>query len=299
MSKKKKKYSSQRVARVSKIARKKNRANRTNKAKTKFRGGGDKQSSIITNDALISNEKNQIGDNHNVRGSKHPQRQRASLEEVEAWEKESCRLRLLGRHNIALRSYEKKKNNLAELEDIKRELANQMKSWVYLKDGDPPDIEVSWIINSQLSWKGKDINEEELWIDLPEVDPKRVIELEGMGPLSPSEKEALQAAGVEKSIPDQALHVLATILGRLKEMGFDITNEEFSKNWERNGKKHYGGRYLELKKEAEERWKKRVGYYDKPVKYKDWKPPKRKKKQQKKKGKRSSFFSVFFGGLLG
>lgn len=162
----------------------------------------------------------------------------------ERWERQVHEERLLGNHfllNQSGRQWHKTKEKMKTLE--KTLLKGISSSWVYAKETPPPAIELAWIIYSQIGWKSphidtdnaNSIDEEELWEDLPEVDP---IEIS----LLCLEIEHQETEGVNHTtdclIDTNTLFCLKRVLDELVDQGHDIRTESFSKNWLRNKKRH-------------------------------------------------------------
>jgi hypothetical protein len=117
------------------------------------------------------------------------------------------------------------------------------KNWSYVKTTPPPKIELAWIIYSQMGWKAPHINlnsennleEEELWEDLPEIDP---IEISLLCQEIENNQEDESAPDIETLIEHETLFCLKGVLEELAIHGIDIREETFSKNWIRNKKRH-------------------------------------------------------------
>jgi hypothetical protein len=169
-----------------------------------------------------------------------------STSDWKRWERQVHEERLLGNHFITVqysKQSAKKQKTIKNLEEIL--LAGIKNNWTYLKKTPPPPIEIAWIIYSQLGWKSNDPNleEEELWEDLPEIDPIEIILL------CQEIEEQAQSSGtseIESLISTETLFGLKRILNELALKGFDIREERFSLNWMRKKKRHRAGRIQEI-----------------------------------------------------
>ena len=210
-------------------------------------------------------------------------------EELQNWEENTQNQRLKARHIILNKkaNSQKTKTEKQTLE-TQQHLKESIKKWNYLPATEdntikPPNTEIAWMIISQIAWKGTDIEEEELFEDLPETDPMQIINLEKRGP------EELSL------IPDEKVLLLHNILNELELHGVKIKDKIFSTNWERKGKRHKrtgSSRFKEIT-EKEEMPKITNPLFKKEKIIKEIKP----KKTGKKKAKKTSLLSAFFGIL--
>ena len=236
---------------------------------------------------------------------KNPQRvRRRPRSEREKWERAVQERRLAANHWVACELERYRRQRAAELRKKEKELRSGIKEkWVYLpkdKDGkslEPPDIEVGWIIHTQLAWKGRDLEEEELWEDLPETDPSEIVTL--CEEAKEAEDLGLNPDGViESVVPDEKVRIFGRVLEEMAAQGMDIRKEAFSLNWARAGKRHKktGGRIEEIK--ARDKTSREAVLAEEQASTRLVKPGKEKVKVTKKKVKRKkswSMLSSFFG----
>jgi len=217
------------------------------------------------------------------------------MTKLERWERriEEKRLwqsSLLETNRLSLLN--KRKNKLREKE---KELLRAMRSWTYLKKTPPPRIELAWIIYSQLGWKGYDIEEEELWEDLPETDPLEIMEL----CQEIDNHRNLGLAAIDTLIEEETLLSLRVVLNALAEENEDIRKSYFSQNWIRKNKRHVGGRIQEIAARTKQPWEMALqNERAKSVlinKSKEKEPKKEKRTKTKKSGILSSFFGIIGG----
>lgn len=143
----------------------------------------------------------------------------ASENNHEKWEEELAERRLLQRHQIALAGKAARNKKVSWIKATADRLRKETAQWHYRKRLEPPDIELAWIIHSQIAWKGPDAAPETLWEDLPETDPARILEAEKEGPDSGC------------PIPQETVLLLRNVLTELEAFGHDIKHELFSENW--------------------------------------------------------------------
>lgn len=186
-----------------------------------------------------------------------------------SWENEIATARLTQRHLLRIKSANSRKKKHRQTQNEIQRLAQAVKQWKYRPSLLPPDIEVGWILHSQVAWKGTEITAEELWEDLPETDPARIIELDAAGP------------EMESIIPDETVFLLKRILDDLAKHGIDIRKERFSENWKLQGSGGNNKGKSSPKK-------------PKPIKYTKVKPliPKGSNKGPKKSPLLSDFFEI-------
>jgi hypothetical protein len=174
-----------------------------------------------------------------------PQRinQPESKEEL-SWVRASIHARLqpLALPQLSLRK-QKTKEKFAESYHRLRE---GMKLWKYIPGGTPPPLEINWIICSQLVWKGLEVNEADLWEDIPETDPSF---LELTSPLENENMpehvhEALQLTlQTLEPTPEEDpfdLSFLPAHGGNLEENTENaiLRGKSLSLNWERKKRRH-------------------------------------------------------------
>jgi hypothetical protein len=136
------------------------------------------------------------------------------------WEIEVAEERLSQRHTLALAGKAARNKKQAWVRGLAEMLRKEIQRWHYKKRLEPSDIEVAWMIHSQIAWRGPEATEESLWEDLPETDPAAIIEAESEGPETTSE------------IPPETLLLLRKVLTELEEFGQCIKKERYSENWE-------------------------------------------------------------------
>ena len=141
------------------------------------------------------------------------------------WETEVAENRLCQRHILSLAGKTARNKKRAWVRPIAEELKQEIGRWHYKKQLEPPDIEVAWIVHSQIAWKGPGATGETLWEDLPETDPVRIMEAEREGPET------------DCPVPQETILLLKKVLSELEEFGHDIKNMAFSENWEPGAKK--------------------------------------------------------------
>jgi hypothetical protein len=211
---------------------------------------------------------------------------------VKKWERHWEEKRLWQSSLLEINRLKSNKRRKENLQKKQRELLKAMKKWVYLKKTRPTRVELAWIIYSQLGWKGYELDEEELWEDLPETDPLEIMELcEAID----KKREIGIYIEPESVIDDETLLSLRTVLNDLAAQGVDIRKEYFSKNWARKNKKHVGGRIQEIAARDKQPWemtKENNQYHGLLIKKTKTKSKKMKTKVNKKK---SSILSSFFG----
>ena len=160
----------------------------------------------------------------------------------ERWERAVHEERSLGNHFIFVQGEKHWEKTKEKMKTIEQSLLEGIeKNWVYMKNSPPPPIELAWIIYSQIGWKGPHHNdslenileEEELWEDLPEIDPMEICLL-----CQEIENADSEAQEVESLLDIETLFCLRSVLQELAVQGIDIKEETFSKNWTRNKKRH-------------------------------------------------------------
>jgi hypothetical protein len=238
------------------------------------------------------------------RGGTRPRKKGTS--ERERWERAVQEKRLAANHWVACEMEKFRRQKAAELRRKEKELrAGILGKWNYVKKGEdgkptePPDVEIGWIIHTQLAWKGREVEEEELWEDLPETDPTEIVTL--CEEAKEAEDLGLDADGViESVVPDEKVRVFGKVLEEMASQGIDIRKETFSLNWVRAGKRHKrtGGRIEEIK--SRDKTSKEALLAEEQAKTRLVKPGKEKVKVTKKKikakkswGMLSSFFGLF------
>jgi len=160
----------------------------------------------------------------------------------ERWERAVHEERSLGNHFVLVQSEKHWEKTKERMKTIEQSLLEGIgKNWVYVKNSPPPPIELAWIIYSQIGWKGPHHNEspepileeEELWEDLPEIDPMEICLL-----CQEIENTDHETKEVESLLDIETLFCLRSVLQELTLQGIDIKEETFSKNWARNKKRH-------------------------------------------------------------
>jgi hypothetical protein len=217
------------------------------------------------------------------------------MTKLEKWERNLEEDRLWNNSLLESTYLDMLKKRKERLKSKEIELRNAMRSWVYRKKTPPPRIEVAWIIYSQLGWKGYDIDEEELWEDLPETDPLEIMEIcEDI-----DNSNSLGIETVEPLIEEETILSLRVVLNTLAEEGIDIRKNYFSNNWVRAGKKHVGGRIQEIAARTKQPWEiEKDNQNSKATLIKKSKESIPKKKQITKRNK-TSILSSFFGIIKG
>lgn len=141
------------------------------------------------------------------------------MTEPKEWETLTVENRLTQRHKLALAGKAARGKKSAWIGELAEKLYKEVAQWRYRKRLEAPSIEVAWIIHSQIAWKGPWADTEDLFDDMAQTDPIRVLKAEAEGPES------------ESPIPQETLLLLGNILREMKNFGKDIQKEEFSKNW--------------------------------------------------------------------
>jgi hypothetical protein len=213
------------------------------------------------------------------------------MTKLEKWERALEEKRLWNNSLVEIHRLEYLHKRKVKLREKENYLNKAMDTWVYLRKGTPPKIELAWIIYSQLGWKGLDLDEEELWEDLPEIDPIEIMEL-------CTEIDNHRTLNIEVPptlIEEETLLSLRVVLNTLAEEGLDIRKYHFSQNWARRGKRHVGGRILEIAARTKQAWEiARDHEKSKTVLVKKSKE-KMPKKVTKIKRNKNSILSSFFG----
>jgi hypothetical protein len=162
----------------------------------------------------------------------------------ERWERQVHEERLLGNHYLATQREKHWLQIKERMKSLEKKLLKGISSnWTYTKDSKPPPIELAWIIYSQIGWKAPHINpasdnsleEEELWEDLPEIDPMEISLL--CQEIEQNELDQSQET-IDSLIDTDTLFCLRRVLNELSTHGIDIRNESFSKNWIRKKRRH-------------------------------------------------------------
>lgn len=213
------------------------------------------------------------------------------MTKLEKWERQIEEQRLWNNSVLETNRLEYLYKRKLSLKTKERELLNGMRSWIYLKKGRPTKIEIAWIIYSQLGWKGFELDEEELWEDLPETDPIEIMEL----CQELDNHRSLSMESPPTLIEEETLLSLRIVLNALAEEGVDIRKLYYSQNWARRGRKHVGGRIQEIAARTKQPWE--IALQEERAKSVLVKKSKNKnpKKQKRIKKNKSSILSSFFG----
>lgn len=173
------------------------------------------------------------------------QNNKNALRTWQRWERQVHEERLLGCHHILkAQEYQQNVRSKKFITTEQRLLEGMKRNWSYVKKSNPTPIEVAWIIYSQIAWKFPDstLEEEELWEDLPEIDPLEIILL-----CKEIEDEQSNQLTPDTLVPAPTLFGLKNILDLLAKKGIDIREEKYSQNWIRKKKRHRSGRLQEIK----------------------------------------------------